>query len=63
MGRGSSKVGGGGGAAKIFTNQAFDQDKQNWSEFQDSFGPKISPSDQIQLAGYVATWKSFDLNK
>ena len=63
MGRGSSKVGAGGGGGAMFTNQAFDEKSQTWEEFEASFGPKITASEKIDLAGYVATWKSFDLNK
>lgn len=63
MGRGSSKVGAGGSSGAMFTNQAFDEKSQTWEEFEASFGPKITASEKIDLAGYVATWKSFDLNK
>lgn len=65
MGRGSSKVGagGGGGAMQLFTNAAFDEDNEIWDEFEKSFGPKISAEDRQKLKGYVATWKAFDLNK
>lgn len=64
MGRGSSKVkSGGGGGGPMFTNQAFDGSKQDWEEFEASFGPKPTAQEQQDLKGYVATWKSFDLNK
>lgn len=63
MGRGTSKVGVGGGGGTLFTAAPFDENNQTWAEFEASFGEKVSAEDQKKLKGYVATWKSFDLNK
>lgn len=63
MGRGSSKVSGGAGGGKLFTDTPFDQNTESWDEFAKAFGPAISISDANKLSGYVATWKAFDLNK
>lgn len=63
MGRGVSKVGGGGGGAKTFTSAPFDESKDNWNDFEKSFGAAISKEDEKTLDGYVGTGKSFSLNK
>lgn len=61
MGRGASKAGSGGG--KLYSNEAFNENGEDWDEFENSFGPKLSMTDAVSLGNYVGTSQSFKLNE
>lgn len=64
MGTGSSKVSGGGGSkSKLFNEVAFDENKQSWDDFVESFGPLVTSAEKDDLSGYIATGQSFSLNE